>query len=89
MKTRSDHGFAVIELVILVVLVGVLGFVGWRVYQSHQTASVTSSVASSTPSYSAVPRINNTAQLNDVEQTLDSTNVDDSSLNDLDSALNF
>lgn len=93
---RSNaQGFAVIEAIILVVVVSLLGFAAWRVLGAQQPAVTSDSSRASqsagadTTTANQEPAIQSASDLTTVEAKLDNAQIDDSSLNDLDAALDF
>ena len=91
--TNNKAGFALVEMLSVVIVIGVMGFVGWRVWSAQQTGSVASTTTPVATTQAAtaikVPAIKDASGLSSVESTLNTTVLDDTTLNDLDKALDF
>lgn len=96
MHTRAkQYGFSVIEIVLVAVIVGILAFVGVRVYQAQQEVASVQEKTTATGTVekkagpSDTPAVQKAEDLNALERSVDSTNIEGDSTTELDSELNF
>ncbi len=85
MGTKQNQlGFSAVELIIVVVIVSLLGYAGFTVYSRQQDKKANdtnqvaeqSAVADDVPS---APEVNSTEDLTTAQNTLNQTNLDDTS----------
>ena len=94
-KRTNGFGFTVLELLLVVIVVGLIGLVGYKIYntqkENDKIANNTDAVLEQTLApNAAIPAINNTADLEQIEKALaeyDSSSQDDEDLSQLDSEL--
>lgn len=81
---KNYKGFSIVEILLVFALVAVIGTVGYLAYNN-----VFAPKGSNDASVSIEPvKVNNTKDLETVNTELDRLSVDDSELNQLDSAIN-
>ncbi len=85
---RSEKGFSIVEVALVIVVLGIIGFVGFRVWQANSTPQVSDTTGTSA-SQTQVPAINKTADLSTASASLDSTDVGDGDLTNLNNQLSF
>ena len=89
MKLRnSEKGFSIVEVGLMVAVLALIGFIGFRVWSANQDTATTETVAQ-TPSSNEAPQIKKAADLDTASKALDSRELDSSSLDQLDSELNY
>lgn len=77
MKKSNQKGLAHLAILLLLVVVAVVVFAGYKVAKNHnKQAAVQPATAATASASQAIPVIKNTADLNTVESTLNSQNID-------------
>jgi prepilin-type N-terminal cleavage/methylation domain-containing protein len=81
-----NKGFSIVEIVIVLAIVGLIGVLAWRFWDASQTSPADTSTESTTQT---APNVNSDADLNKADQSLDSTDVEGSESQQLDTQTSF
>lgn len=79
-----NKGFSIVEVVIIIAVVGIIGLIGWRVWDANQTKTT-----DQTDTTQSTPEVNSESDLDKVDTTLDSMNVEGQEAKQLDSQTSF
>lgn len=75
MSLRNQKGFSAVELFIIVLALAIVGFAGYMVYSRQQNNSASTSQSAEVTDVPAAPEINDAADLDAAEATLDKTDT--------------
>jgi competence protein ComGC len=90
-RLHNQRGFALVELLLILVIVGIIAFVAWRVIDaSGDVENAQNQVPTSTAApASGVREATSSSDLGNLENQLNSTQIDDSTSTDIDTETTF
>jgi prepilin-type N-terminal cleavage/methylation domain-containing protein len=87
--SKSNSGFALLELIAVVVIVGLIALAGLKVYGAHKNSVASESAATNTSSQESlksaaatVPQVKSSADLDKASKVLDQNDPDSTNAND-------
>jgi competence protein ComGC len=86
-RIRNQQGFAVLELLLIIIILGIIAFVAWRVIDANGTVTTTTPAQSTVSN--PVPAASSAADLDNLGQQLDNTNLNDTTNSDLTTQATF